>query len=119
MRIVRSTTGWTAAVAVALCAAGPLQAQYSTKMPSTLRWGSGHVDVPSAGVLPHMAITGTYSGFWVNLDNNLVIGPGGAVVGITGPLEKCTRTPPSRSACSTGPRSARSSTRSTTRAAAT
>lgn len=87
MRIVRSTAGWTAAIVAAGLVAVPLQAQ-STKMPSTLRWGSGHVDVPSAGVLPHMAFVGTYSGFWVNVDNNLVVGPGGQVVGTSGPLEK-------------------------------
>lgn len=87
MRIVRSATAWSAALA-ALFAAVPLQAQYSTKMPSTLRWGSGHVDVPSAGVLPHMAITGTYSGFLVNIDDNLIIGPAGQIVGTRGRLRK-------------------------------
>ena len=87
MRIVRSATGWTAAVAM-LFAAGPLQAQYSTKMPSTLRWGTGHVDVPSASVLPHMAITGTYSGFYVNIDDDLVIGGNGQIIGTRGELKK-------------------------------
>lgn len=88
MMIVRSTTGWTAALAAALFAAGPLQAQYSTKIPSTLRWGSGHVDVPSASVLPHMAVTGTYSGFLVNLDDNWVIGSNGQIIGTSGRLKK-------------------------------
>ncbi|MSR35751.1 MAG: hypothetical protein EXR95_03760 [Gemmatimonadetes bacterium] len=87
MRIVRSATGWTTALAV-LFAAAPLQAQYSTKMPSTLRWGSGHVDVPSASVLPHMAITGTYSGFLVNIDDNLIIGGNGRIIGRSGRLKK-------------------------------
>jgi len=87
MRIVRSATTWIAALA-ALFAAGPLQAQYSTKIPSTLRWGSGHVDVPSASVLPHMVITGTYSGFLANIDDNLVIGSAGQVIGTRGPLKK-------------------------------
>ena len=87
MRNARSATAWTAALA-ALVAAGPLQAQYSTKMPSTLRWGSGHVDVPSASVLPHMAITGTYSGFLVNIDDNLVIGRNGSIIGTRGRLKK-------------------------------
>src|SRR5262245_42629892 len=87
MRIVRSATGWSAALAV-LLAAVPLQAQYSTKMPSTLRWGSGHVDVPSASVLPHMAITGTYSGFYVDIDDDLVIGGNGQVIGTRGELKK-------------------------------
>ena len=88
MRIVRNNAGWTAVLAATFFAAGPLQAQYSTKMPSTLRWGSGHVDVPSASVLPHMAITGTYSGFLVNIDDRLIIEGGGSVIGTAGPLKK-------------------------------
>ncbi len=87
MRIVRSTSGWAAALVAVLAATGPLQAQ-NTKMPSTLRWGSGHVDVPSAGVLPHMAIVGTYSGFWVDIDDNPVIDGSGQVIGTSGPFEK-------------------------------
>jgi hypothetical protein len=86
MRIVRSTA-WTAALAAAFVVAGPLQAQ-TTKMPSTLRWGMGHVDVPSAAVLPHMAIVPTVSGFWVNLDNQPIISENGVVIGTGGPLEK-------------------------------
>jgi len=73
---------------VATFAAGSLQAQYSTKMPSTVRWGSGHVDVPSASVLPHMAIVGTYSGFYAKVENHLVIGGNGQVVGTRGELKK-------------------------------
>jgi hypothetical protein len=89
MRIVKSTAGWTAALAAAFFAVGPLQAQvYSTKIPSTVRWGSGHVDVPSASVLPHMAIVGTYSGFYANIDDELVIGPNGEIIGTRGPLKK-------------------------------
>src|SRR5688572_10317333 len=84
MRIVRSTA-WTLALAAAFV--GPLQAQ-TTKMPSTLRWGMGHVDVPSAAVLPHLAIVPTVSGFWVNLDNTPVIDHRGNVIGTAGPLEK-------------------------------
>jgi hypothetical protein len=87
MRIVRSATVWTVGFA-ALVAAVPLQAQYSTKMPTTLRWGSGHVDVPSASVLPHMAITGAYSGFYVNIDDDLVIGGNGQIIGTRGQLKK-------------------------------
>jgi hypothetical protein len=48
----------------------------------------GHVDVPSAAVLPHLAIVPTVSGFWVNLDNNPVINGQGQVIGTTGPFEK-------------------------------
>src|SRR5262245_54401358 len=89
MRIVRSTAGWTAALAAAFFAVGPLQAQvYSTKMPSSLRWGSGHVDVPSARLRPHMAMVGTYSGFYTNIDDELVVGSTGEIIGTRGPLKK-------------------------------
>ena len=87
-RIVRSPAGWTAALAAAFFAVGPLQAQYSTKMPSTLRWGSGHVDVPSASVLPNKAIVGTYSGFYANIDDDLIIGSNGEIIGSRGELRK-------------------------------
>ncbi len=69
---------------VALLCVAPLQAQTST-MPSTLRFGSGLMDIPVASVLPHLAITGTYSGFFMKLDrtlqldnngNNAGFGPG-------------------------------------------
>ena len=36
-------------------------------MGSTLRYGSGLLDVPVSSVLPHMTLSGTYSGFWVGL----------------------------------------------------
>ena len=88
MRIVRNAAWWTAVVAATFFAAGPLQAQTSTKMPSTLRWGSGHVDVPAAAVLPHMTIAGTYSGFLVNIDDDLIIGTTGQIIGTNGPLKK-------------------------------
>lgn len=68
MRTIRSRSGWLCGslVAVAtLAAAWPTQAQI-TKMPSTLRYGSGYMDVPVASVLPHMALTGTFSGFKVS-----------------------------------------------------
>ena len=88
MMMVGSTVGWTTALAVALLTVTPLHGQYSTKVPSTLRWGSGHVDVPSAGVLPHMTIVGTYSGFLVNIDDNPIIDDQGRVIGGSGPFEK-------------------------------
>ena len=79
MKMVRSMTGWLAvllAVAVTAGTAG-VEAQSvrdndreKTKMPSTLRYGSGYLDVPSATVLPHLALTGTYSGWVLNLAGN-------------------------------------------------
>jgi len=70
MKKARNMTGWFAvllAVVVSLAGAAEAQAQATqdaTKMPSTLRYGSGYLDVPAATVLPHLAITGTYSG-WI------------------------------------------------------
>lgn len=74
MRTTRSQFGRMAAglaLAAALVAPG-LHAQ-TTTMPSTLRYGSGLLDIPVASVLPHLAITGTYSGFFVDLDRTLVV----------------------------------------------
>jgi hypothetical protein len=86
MKIARGTTGWLStllAAAVLAVTAQDASAQ-TTNMPSTLRYGSGYMDVPSATVLPHLAIQGTFSGFWVNLDRTLVSSPSGAIIG-TGP----------------------------------
>ncbi len=74
MKMARSLTGWFAVLlAVVVGSVGPIEAQTvrdndreKTKMPSTLRYGSGYLDVPSATVLPHLAITGTYSGWVLN-----------------------------------------------------
>jgi hypothetical protein len=49
-----------------LLACSALQAQ-STTMPSTLRYGSGLLDVPVAGVLPHLGVATSFSGFFVSL----------------------------------------------------
>ncbi|SVA84077.1 uncharacterized protein METZ01_LOCUS136931, partial [marine metagenome] len=39
----------------------------SPSMPSTLRYGSGLIDIPVSSVLPHMAVTGTFSGFFMDV----------------------------------------------------
>jgi hypothetical protein len=49
------------------CLASVTAAQ-TTTMPSTLRYGSGYMDVPTATVIPHLAVIGTFSGFWVTTD---------------------------------------------------
>ncbi len=49
----------------------------TTTMPSTLRYGSGLIDVPVASVLPHLEITGTYSGSFVRLDRTVEVNPFG------------------------------------------
>jgi hypothetical protein len=50
-------------------------------MPSTLRYGSGLLDIPVSSVLPHMAVTATYSGFWVGLDRSVLVDGTGEPVG--------------------------------------
>jgi hypothetical protein len=71
MKTVRSGASRLAGVAlVALLTAPALQGQ-TTTMPSTLRYGSGLLDIPVASVLPHLAITGTYSGFFMKLDRTV------------------------------------------------
>ena len=91
MGIVRHRTRhrkwWGIALAAALVPAGSLLAQ-NTKMPSTVCWGSGHVDVPSAGVLSHMALVGTVSGFWVSVDENPIVGGQVQTIALDGSLEK-------------------------------
>ena len=52
---------------------GPsLRAQTPT-MPSTLRYGSGLLDIPVSSVLPHMQITGTFSGFFSQIGQRVEI----------------------------------------------
>ncbi len=74
---------WTAGLLTAALFALTVQvaAAQTTKMPSTLRYGSGYLDTPAASVLPHLAIQGTFSGFWSSLDATPVIDGSGAVVG--------------------------------------
>jgi hypothetical protein len=50
-------------------------------MPSTLRYGSGLLDIPVSSVLPHMSATATYSGFWVGLDRSVLVDGAGEPVG--------------------------------------
>jgi hypothetical protein len=59
------TTGLLLAVG-ALTAFQSAAAQ-TTRMPSTLRFGSGYLDVPVASVLGHRTVTGTFSGFRVSV----------------------------------------------------
>ena len=66
----RWMTGLLSAALVALAAE---DASAQTTMPSTLRFGSGYLDVPSASVLPHLAIQGTYSGWFAESTPNLLI----------------------------------------------
>ncbi|MFC1661785.1 hypothetical protein ACFL3S_10095 [Gemmatimonadota bacterium] len=72
---------------VALSVGGPLVGQ-TTKLSSTLRYGSGYLDVPAATVLPHLALTGTLSTFKLSLDNRLLVDAAGRVAGEGAPRDE-------------------------------
>lgn len=75
-------------IAIAAFLTAPaLQAQ-TTTMPSTLRYGSGLLDIPVASVLPHLTITGTFSGFFMDLDRRVEIDGSGSPVGFGGGVDK-------------------------------
>lgn len=78
----RSVAGWGA---TALCAVllAPLTAaaQQTPSMPSTLRYGSGLLDIPVSSVLPHLQITATYSGFFVDIDRRVEVDASGTPTG--------------------------------------
>jgi len=57
-------------------------------MPSTLRYGSGLLDIPVSSVLPHLAFTGTLSGFWVSLDKRVEVDEYGNEIGFSGPVDE-------------------------------
>lgn len=75
------------AIALTFALAAGASAQ-SSKMPSTLRYGSGLIDVPAASVLPHLAVSGTYSGFGLSVSDRLVVNRAGEVIATDGPFEK-------------------------------
>ena len=50
----------------------PASAQTLGTMPGTLRYGSGLLDIPVASVLPHLALTATWSGFRVSVAETVV-----------------------------------------------
>lgn len=56
-------------------------AAQTTKVPSTLRHGSGLMDIPVAGVLTDRALTFTYSGFWTSNDTDVTTDASGNVTG--------------------------------------
>jgi hypothetical protein len=80
---------WVTGVASAFVLAAPCVASaqavgrsgQTPTMPSTLRYGSGLLDIPVSSVLPHLQATATYSGFWVGLDRTAVVDGSGAITG--------------------------------------
>lgn len=81
MTTTRSRIGRLTAMGFALALAAPALHAQTTTMPSTLRYGSGYLDVPVASVLPHLAITGTYSGFFVDNERSMQIDAAGDPAG--------------------------------------
>ncbi len=81
MKTVRSGTARIAGLALAALAAAPAIQAQTTTMPSTLRYGSGLLDIPVASVLPHMAITGTFSGFFNEMTRTVDINAAGDITG--------------------------------------
>ena len=65
---------------LALIVASSVAAQ-TTKVPSTLRHGSGLMDIPVAGVLADRALTLTYSGFWTSNDTDVTTDLSGNITG--------------------------------------
>jgi hypothetical protein len=82
-----ATVSATLALVLAATLAQPVTAQATAvpsgtpTMPSTLRYGSGLLDIPVSSVLPHMTATATYSGFWVGLDRSVLVDGTGEPVG--------------------------------------
>lgn len=66
-----------ASAALAILLPGQAATAQDFRMPGTLRYGSGLLDIPVAWVLPHMAVTGTYSGFSVSADKPVLVKPDG------------------------------------------
>ena len=60
-------------------------AAQSFRMPSTLRYGSGLIDVPVAWVLPHMGVTGTFSAMALSSENPVVLNSEGEPLTKTDP----------------------------------
>lgn len=63
--------------AAALTVLSQSAAAQSFRMPSTLRYGSGLIDVPVAWVLPHMGVTGTFSAMALSSDEPVVLNKDG------------------------------------------
>ena len=88
MKTVLGGTGWFTGLALSTFLTAPALAAQTTTMPSTLRYGSGLMDIPVASVLPHMTITGTYSGFFMDLGRSLEIDESGNPIAYGGTVDK-------------------------------
>ncbi len=68
-------------LAITVSAFAAHEAAAQTTMPSTLRHGSGYLDNPAASVLPHLAIQGTFSGFFSSLSQTVLTDANGNAIG--------------------------------------
>jgi hypothetical protein len=57
-------------------------------MPSTLRYGSGLLDIPVSSVLPHLRVTGTISGLFLRLDRRVEVDASGNETGFSGGVDE-------------------------------
>lgn len=75
--------GWLVALlGVVAFSLRPLEVEAQTPtMPSTLRYGSGLIDIPVSSVLPHMTVTGTLSGFFSQLGRRAEVDQAGVESG--------------------------------------
>lgn len=64
-----------------LGAVAPARAQQTPSMPSTLRYGTGLLDIPVSSVLSHLELQATYSGFFVDLDRRVRVDSDGTNTG--------------------------------------
>ena len=60
-------------LALALLASAQAVTAQTLRMPSTLRYGSGLLDIPVASVLAHGALTLSYSGFKLSTDQTILL----------------------------------------------
>jgi hypothetical protein len=77
---MRPTLVLALAIALTLSAAPAASAQAPT-FGSTLRYGSGLLDVPVASVLPHLGVRAGYSGFWTDVDRSVLVNDSGDEAG--------------------------------------
>lgn len=83
MKIVRSGTGWLSGLLVtAVLGTATAASAQTTMMGSTLRYGSGYLDTPSASAIPHLAVLGTFSGFWMNTERTFEVNERGQTIGV-------------------------------------
>lgn len=76
-----------AAALLLLSAVRPVAGQ-ELRTPSSLRYGSGLLDIPLASVLPHLNVVGTYSGFKVSVDRIIILDRDGREVRGGDPFDK-------------------------------